>query len=76
MRKSSSHRKSHRKSTKGEKGMTDQEKKIAKHAKAKREEAERRRKGKFTLHKDNHLLICTLILCSWGTRFLTCPSLS
>ncbi|KAL7503738.1 hypothetical protein ACHAXN_001944 [Cyclotella atomus] len=44
MRKSSSHRKSHRKSTKGEKGMTDQEKKIAKHAKAKREEAERRRK--------------------------------
>jgi hypothetical protein len=55
MRKSSSHRKSHRKSTKGEKGMTDQEKKIAKHAKAKREEAERRRKGKVTVYEIKHL---------------------
>lgn len=56
MRKSSSHRKSHRKSAKGEKGVTDQEKKIAKYAKAKREEAERRRKGES-------LFFIVLVVC-------------
>jgi hypothetical protein len=40
--------KSQRKTTKGEKHLTDQERKIAKHAKAKREEEERRRKGEST----------------------------
>jgi hypothetical protein len=44
--------------------MTDQEKKIAKHAKAKREEAERRRKGEVLLV--GCYLVVLFVSFRWG----------